>query len=161
MTAIVRVGLGYDLHRLEKERKLILGGIEIESDKGLVGHSDGDVLLHAIIDAMLGGAGMGDIGEQFPDTDPAYKDIDSSQLVERTLLMLDERGFGCLNVDATLVIEKPKLSPYKEAMRERVAKLMNLHVEAVSIKAKTNEGVDAVGQGEAVACHAVVGLAVK
>lgn len=161
MSVITRVGTGYDLHRLEPGAKLIIGGVEIPSRMGLVGHSDADVALHAIIDAMLGAAGLGDIGEQFPDTDPAYKGIDSSRLVTLTRAKLDERGFVCVNVDATVIAEKPKLSSYKKEMRQRIARLLDLSINEVSIKAKTNEGMDGIGRSEAIACHAIVGLANK
>ena len=159
MSVITRVGTGYDLHRLEPGAKLILAGVEIPSRMGLIGHSDADVALHAIIDAMLGAAGLGDIGEQFPDTDPAYKDIDSTRLVTLAKAKLDDRGFVCTNVDATIIAETPRLSPYKKEMRERVAQLLDLSMNQVSIKAKTNEGMGATGRSEAIVCHAIVGLA--
>jgi 2-C-methyl-D-erythritol 2,4-cyclodiphosphate synthase len=155
---IDRVGIGTDLHRLEPGRRLILGHVPIESDRGPVSHSDGDVLLHAIIDALLGGAGLPDIGELFPDSDPAYKGIDSSVLLERALALVAERAYVPVNVDATVHTERPRLGPHKEAIRREVARLLNLPLDAVSIKAKTNEGVDAVGRGEAIACTVVVGL---
>jgi len=156
MAAIVRVGMGYDLHRLEKERKLILGGIEIESDKGLVGHSDADVLLHAIIDAMLGGAGMGDIGEQFPDTDPAYKDADSRELTRNVRARVQDAGFGITNVDVVIHAEAPKLMPHRARIRSSVAEILGLSETAVGVKATTNEGLGEIGRGEAMACWAAV-----
>lgn len=152
------MGIGTDLHRLKAGRRLILGHVPIEFDRGPVGHSDGDVLLHAITDAVLGAAGLPDIGELFPDTDPAYEGIDSSRLLERALAMVAERGFAPVNVDAIIHAEEPKLGPHKKAIREEVARLLGLATEAVSIKAKTNELVDAVGRGEAIACTVVVGL---
>ena len=155
---IDRVGIGTDLHRLEPGRKLILGHVAVEFDRGPAGHSDGDVLLHAITDALLGGAGLPDIGELFPDTDPAYRGIDSSLLLERALNLAAERGLVPVNLDATIHAERPKLGPHKAAIRQEVARLLALPAEAVSIKAKTNEGVDAVGRGEAIACTVVVGL---
>jgi 2-C-methyl-D-erythritol 2,4-cyclodiphosphate synthase len=155
---IDRVGIGTDLHRLEPGRKLILGHVAVDFDRGPAGHSDGDVLLHAIIDALLGGAGLPDIGELFPDSDPAYKGIDSSLLLEKALNLAAERGFVPVNLDATIHAERPKLGPCKAAIRQEVARLLGLPAEAVSIKAKTNEGVDAVGRGEAIACTVVIGL---
>ncbi|GMV98345.1 MAG: 2-C-methyl-D-erythritol 2,4-cyclodiphosphate synthase [Phycisphaerae bacterium] len=153
-----RVGIGTDLHRLAGGRRLVLGHVVIEHDVGPVGHSDGDVVLHAIIDALAGAAGLPDIGELFPDTDPAYRGADSAVLLEQALRMVAQRGFSAVNVDATIHLERPRLKPHKAAIRAEVARLMNLDPDAVSIKAKTNEGVDAVGRGEAVACTAVVAL---
>ena len=152
------MGIGTDLHRLEPARRLVLGHVAIDFDRGPVGHSDGDVLLHAIIDALAGAAGLPDIGELFPDTDPAYKGIDSSRLLERALILVADRGFTPVNVDATVHAERPRLGPYKAAIRGEVARLLNLPPDSVSIKAKTNEGMDAVGRGEAIAGTAVVGL---
>jgi len=157
-TGIDRVGIGTDLHRLKAGRRLVLGHVPIEFDQGPVGHSDGDVLLHAVIDALLGAAGLPDIGELFPDTDAAYRGIDSARLLERALALVADRGFVPVNVDAIIHAERPKLGPHKKAIREEVARLLGLVPEAVSIKAKTNEGVDAVGRGEAIACTVVVGL---
>lgn len=156
--SIERVGIGTDLHRLEPGRKLILGHVVIEFDRGPAGHSDGDVLLHAVIDALLGAAGLPDIGELFPDTDPAYEGADSSLLLARVCQLLADRGFTPVNVDAVIHAERPKLSPYKAAIRQELARLLGLPVEMVGIKAKTNEGVDAVGRGEAIACTAVAGI---
>ncbi len=130
----------------------------IDHDRGLLGHSDGDVVLHAIIDAMAGAAGLPDIGEMFPDNDPAYKDADSAALLAATMQKVAGRGYAPVNVDVTVHAERPRLSPFKVAIRDEVARLLNLPPDAVSIKAKTNEGVDAVGRGEAIACTAVVGL---
>jgi 2-C-methyl-D-erythritol 2,4-cyclodiphosphate synthase len=158
--SIQRVGIGTDLHRLAAGRRLILGHVVIEHDSGPVGHSDGDVVLHAIIDALAGAAGLPDIGEMFPDTDPAYKGADSAVLLERALAAVTGRGFAVVNVDVTVHLERPKLKSYKPAIRDEVARLLGLMPEAVGIKAKTNEGVDAVGRGEAVACTAIVGLRV-
>ena len=155
---IDRIGIGTDLHRLEAGRRLVLGHVAIEFDRGPVGHSDGDALLHAIIDALLGAAGLPDIGELFPDTDPAYKGIDSARLLERALALAADRGFAPVNVDATIHAERPRLGPHKRAIREEVARLLGLAPEAVSVKAKTHEGVDAVGRGEAIACTVVIGL---
>jgi len=154
------VGIGTDLHRLAAGRRLVLGHVVTQHDKGAVGHSDGDVVLHALIDAMTGAVGLPDIGEMFPDTDPAYKDVDSSALLELVLQRVAEQGYALVNVDVTVHAEQPKLSPYKEAIRSEVARLLKLPADAVSIKAKTNEGLDAVGRGEAIACTAVAGLKV-
>ena len=161
MDPVIRVGLGYDLHRLEAGRKLILAGIEVPYEKGLAGHSDADVCLHAIIDALLGAAGLSDIGEQFPDTDAAYKDIDSAMLVVRTMKKINTHGYKVINVDATVICQAPKLSPFKNDMSCRVADLLDIAPSAVSIKAKTDEGVGAVGASQAIACHVVVALGAK
>jgi 2-C-methyl-D-erythritol 2,4-cyclodiphosphate synthase len=158
---IVRVGQGYDLHRLAEGRKLFLAGVEVASEVGSAGHSDADVVLHAVIDALLGAAGLGDIGEHFPDTDPAFAGIDSGLLLTQVLDKVWQGGFTPVNVDVTIIAEKPKLKEYKPAMRQRLSKMLNLAEEAVSIKAKTNEGIGEIGKGEAIACMAVVGLALK
>ncbi|MBN1764932.1 MAG: 2-C-methyl-D-erythritol 2,4-cyclodiphosphate synthase [Sedimentisphaerales bacterium] len=155
---MVRVGQGYDIHRLETGRKLILGGIIIPWDKGLVGHSDADAVVHAVIDALLGAAGLGDIGGHFPDTDPAYKDIPGKELMETTLEKVRGAGFTPVNADLTIIAEQPKLQPYKEAMQENLARMMNLETKAVNIKAKTNEGLGEIGSGNAIACQAIVSL---
>ena len=152
------MGLGTDLHRLGPGRPLVIGHVPIDYELGCIAHSDGDVLIHAIIDALAGAAGLPDIGEMFPDTDPAYKDADSSALLTETLSRVAAGGFAIVNVDATLHVQKPRLSPYKIAIRDEVARLCGLPPEAVSVKAKTNEGVDAVGRGEAIACTTIVGL---
>ncbi|HOA71839.1 MAG TPA: 2-C-methyl-D-erythritol 2,4-cyclodiphosphate synthase [Phycisphaerae bacterium] len=156
--SIDRVGIGTDLHRLAAGRRLVLGHVPIEYDKGPVGHSDGDVVLHAIIDALAGAAGLPDIGEMFPDTDPAYKDADSGRLLTAALERLAQAGYAVVNVDVTIHAERPKLSPHKAAIRAEVARLLGVDVQAVSIKAKTNEGMDAVGRGEAIACTVVAGI---
>ena len=161
MNAIVRVGLGYDLHRLVKDRELILAQVPIDYDLGSEGHSDGDVVIHALIDALLGAAGLADIGEQFPDTDPAYKDIKSSALLLRTLDMISQAGFVPINIDATVIIEKPKLSDYKKLMKQKLAEMLQLPPDAVAIKAKTNEALGPIGTGQAVACLAVATLGKK
>lgn len=155
---IHRVGIGTDLHRLAAGRKLILGHVPIDYDQGPVSHSDGDVVLHALIDAMVGAAGLPDIGEMFPDNDPAYKDADSSFLLHESMLAVHEKGYAIVNADVTIHVERPKMSAYKSAIREEVARLLGLSLDAVSIKAKTNEGLDAVGRGEAIACTAIVSL---
>lgn len=155
---IHRVGIGTDLHRLVPGRRLVLGHVFIEHDRGPLGHSDGDVVLHAVIDALVGAAGLPDIGEMFPDTDPAYKDADSAKLLQEALRAVGGRGFRPANVDLIVHAERPKLKSHKPAIRAELARLLDLPEEAVSVKAKTNEGVDAVGRGEAIACTAVVGL---
>ena len=157
--AVVRVGIGYDLHRLEPGRRLVLGSLTIDFDRGLAGHSDGDVVLHAVIDALLGAAGLPDIGEQFPDTDPTYKDADSAELLKRAVAMLRERGYAPANVDLVIHAEKPKLSTYKEPMRAAIAGLIGRPTEDVNVKAKTQEGLGDIGQSQAMACTAVALIA--
>lgn len=157
-STIERVGIGTDIHRLEPGRRLILGHVAIDHDQGLAGHSDGDVLLHAIIDALAGAAGLPDIGEMFPDTDPAYQDADSGKLLEQVVRRVVDRGYAIVNVDAIIHAQRPKISPYKPAIREEVARLLGVPAEAVNIKAKTNEGLDATGRGEAIASTAIAGL---
>jgi len=155
---MTRAGIGYDLHRLAEGRKLILGGVEVPFHKGPVGHSDGDALAHAICDALLGAAGLGDIGVHFPDTDPRWKDAPSLLFLERARELLTERGLRVVHIDAVVVTEKPRLGPHFPAMREALARALNVPVAAVNLKAKTNEGVDAIGRGEAIAAHAVATL---
>jgi 2-C-methyl-D-erythritol 2,4-cyclodiphosphate synthase len=154
-----RCGIAYDLHRLEAGRKLILGGVEIHFDKGPAGHSDGDVLSHAICDALLGAASLGDMGTHFPDTDPQWKGASSLIFLERTRAMLAGRGLRIVHVDAVVIAERPKLVPHFPAMRESLARSLGVSADVINLKAKTNEGVDAVGRGEAIACHAVATLA--
>jgi 2-C-methyl-D-erythritol 2,4-cyclodiphosphate synthase len=150
--------LGYDLHRTDPERPLILAGVRVESDFGLAGHSDADVVLHAVIDALLGAAGLPDIGELFPDSDPRYRGADSRALLREVLARLQQRRFEPANVDVTVCAEQPRLSPHKPAIRESLSHLLGLDRQAVSIKAKTNEGLGDLGRGRAIACWAVVGL---
>ncbi len=157
--SISRVGQGYDIHALTPGRKLILAGVEVPYEQGLAGHSDADVVLHAVIDALLGAAGMGDIGEMFPDTDPAYKDADSGKLLEMAYNIVKNGGWRVANLDVTVIAQKPRLGDYKNQMRQNLARLLGIDTADVNIKAKTNEGFDAVGQGQAMICHAVVGLA--
>ena len=152
----MRIGIGYDIHALIEGRPLILGGVKIPFEKGLKGHSDGDALLHAISDALLGACALGDIGRHFPDTDPEYKGADSSKLLARVCELIGEKGFGVVNVDANIVAQRPKLAPHIDAMRKRVASILGMSVEDISVKARTNEALDAVGRGEAIAVHAVV-----
>lgn len=155
---MTRAGIGYDLHRLAEGRKLILGGIELPFHKGPVGHSDGDALAHAICDALLGAAGLGDIGMHFPDTDPKWKDATSLKFLERVRELLVERHLRIAHIDAVVIIEKPKLGPHFPAMREALAKSLGIPATAINLKAKTNEGVDAIGRGEAIAAQAIVTL---
>ncbi|PYU32907.1 MAG: 2-C-methyl-D-erythritol 2,4-cyclodiphosphate synthase [Acidobacteria bacterium] len=151
-------GIGYDLHRLAGGRKLVLGGIEVPFDKGPVGHSDGDVLTHAICDALLGAAGAGDIGTLFPDTDPQWKGVSSLIFLERIGKVLTQRELHIGHIDAVIVTEKPKLAPHFPAMREVLAKALDIKPQQINLKAKTNEGVDAIGRGEAIAAHAIATL---
>lgn len=155
----MRVGLGYDLHQLVKDRPLIIGGVNVPYDRGLLGHSDGDVLAHAIIDALFGAAALGNIGTHFPDTDASFKDADSmTLLVEATKIVANE-GYAISNVDATVIAEQPKLNPHVEAMRAGLASAMGLEIGQVSVKPKTNESVGPEGRGEAISVHAIVLLA--
>jgi 2-C-methyl-D-erythritol 2,4-cyclodiphosphate synthase len=151
----VRCGIGYDLHRLAPGRKLIIGGIEVPFDKGPVGHSDGDVLAHALCDALLGAGGLGDIGKHFPDTDPRWKGAESMQFLEHARGLLDGAGFAIEWVDAVVILERPKLGPHFPKMREVLGRALGVSGDLIHLKAKTNEGVDAVGRGEAIACHVV------
>ena len=144
----MRTGIGVDAHRFEAGRGLFLGGVEIEADMGLAGHSDADVLLHAIMDALLGACGAGDIGEFFPDDDPAYKDASSIDLLERVHEEVRSRGYAVVNVDAVVICEEPKISPYRERMRERIARALEVGTEAVSVKGTTTEGMGFTGRGE-------------
>ena len=152
------VGVGYDSHRFTPGRPLVLGGVTIEHSQGLAGHSDADALLHAIIDAILGAAGMGDIGEQFPDCDEAHRGADSAKLLEQVLQWVARRGLRVANCDATVITQEPKLSPYKMAMRQRIALLLGLEIQYVNVKAKTNEGMGWIGRGEGLAAMAAVML---
>jgi 2-C-methyl-D-erythritol 4-phosphate cytidylyltransferase/2-C-methyl-D-erythritol 2,4-cyclodiphosphate synthase len=153
--ATERIGVGYDLHKLVSGRRLMIGGVDVPSPLGALGHSDGDVACHAITDALLGAAGAGDIGEHFPDTDAAWKEASSIELLRRVVALVRSRGFAIVNIDVVVVLERPKLGPYKSRLAESLAAALGIEPNAVSVKAKTNEGVDAVGRGEAVAAHAV------
>jgi 2-C-methyl-D-erythritol 2,4-cyclodiphosphate synthase len=148
------VGFGFDVHRLEEGRRLVLGGVEIPSPHGTVAHSDGDVVLHALVDALLGALALGDIGEHFPDTDPRWKDAASSRFVEHAVGLVRERGCSIVNVDCTLVLESPKILPYKQAMREEIAAMCGIGIDRVSVKATTSERMGYVGRREGV--HAFV-----
>ncbi len=152
----LRIGQGYDLHRLVPERDLIIGGVKIPHDKGLLGHSDADVLCHAIIDALFGAVAAGDIGRHFPDTDPAFKGADSIKLLQEAGKILTEKGFKIVNIDSTIIIQKPKMAPHTDKMRENIAQTLNIRTDEVSVKAKTNEGADSTGKEEAVQAFAVV-----
>ena len=155
---MIRTGLGYDLHRLEPGRKFIVGGMEIEFGKGPAGHSDGDVLAHAICDALLGAAGLGDIGTHFPDTDITWKDASSLRFLENVSRLLDAQHWKIVYIDAVVIAERPKLGPHFPAMRQILATAIGVDASRVHLKAKTNEGVDAVGRGEAIAAHVVATL---
>jgi len=157
----VRVGIGYDIHRLVEGRRLVLGGIEIDYPLGLLGHSDGDAVLHAVTDALLGAAGLPDIGEMFPDTDPAYKDADSRRLLGRAIEEAAQAGFAPNNIDVIVHAEQPKLSAYKRAMAESIAALTGLDAQRVSVKAKTNEGLGPLGQVDGIACTAIVSVVTR
>ncbi|TAL67685.1 MAG: 2-C-methyl-D-erythritol 2,4-cyclodiphosphate synthase [Bacteroidetes bacterium] len=149
------VGFGYDSHKLVDGKPLLLGGIRIESDKGALAHSDGDVVLHSLCDSMLGASGLGDIGELFPDDDIQYKGADSSIFVSEILKMLHERSLIVNNVDITILLEKPKLKSYKESIRNNISKLIKIPVERINIKAKTNEGMGFIGKMEGIACYCI------
>jgi 2-C-methyl-D-erythritol 2,4-cyclodiphosphate synthase len=151
-----RIGIGYDLHRLEPDRPLILGGVRVPYDKGLVGHSDGDALAHAITDALLGAAALGNIGQHFPDTDPRFKNADSLALLKRVAGLVREAGYTVANVDSNIVAEQPKLNPFLDRMRALIAECLDIETGRVSVKAKTNEGVGPEGRGEAISTQAVV-----
>ena len=155
---MTRAGIGYDLHRLAEGRKLILGGIELAFPKGPVGHSDGDALAHALCDALLGAAGLGDIGTHFPDTDPKWKDVSSLLFLERTRELLSELEFRIVHIDAIVIAERPKLGPHFPAMREALAQSLGIAPSMINLKAKTNEGMDSIGRGEAIAAQAIVTL---
>lgn len=150
-----RSGIGYDLHRLAAGRKLVLGGIEVPFEKGPVGHSDGDALAHAICDALLGAAGLGDIGTHFPDTDPKWKDAQSLRFLEHVRGLLAEQRLRIMHLDAIVITERPKLGPHFSAMREALARALGIETSRINLKAKTNEGVGAVGRGEAIAAQAI------
>lgn len=149
------VGIGYDIHRLGEERALFLGGIKIDFPKGLIGHSDGDVLIHAICDALLGAANLGDIGYHFPDSDQRYKGIESNELLKQVRKFLENSGFVPVNIDAVIIAEAPKILPYKEKMKKNIAALLSVSESIVSIKGKTHEGLGEIGQGQAIAAMAV------
>jgi 2-C-methyl-D-erythritol 2,4-cyclodiphosphate synthase len=155
---VTLAGIGYDSHRLVSGRRLVLGGVEIEHEEGLAGHSDADVLAHAVIDALLGGAGLGDIGEHFPDTDERWRDADSMALLETVVALIAEAGLGIVNVDCTLVIEQPKLAPQRAAIRDSLARALGVAPERVNVKLTTGEGIGFVGRREGVAALAIASL---
>jgi len=152
----IRIGLGYDLHRTVAGRPLVLANITIPHDKGLDGHSDADVVLHALIDALTGAAGLPDVGQMFPNTDPKYKGINSGELLKATMVEFAKTGWRIVNTDIIVLAQKPKLSPHKPAMIKRLAELLGVREDQVNIKGKTGESVDAVGEEKAIACHCVV-----
>jgi len=154
----VRCGIGYDLHRLEPGRPFVVGGLQIPFDKGPTGHSDGDVLVHALCDALFGAAGLGDIGKHFPDTDPKWKGANSLIFLQHAKKLLDEKHFAIEWIDAIVITEKPKLNPHFANMRVTLSRALGVPPEQIHLKAKTNEGVDAVGRGEAIAAHVIATL---
>jgi 2-C-methyl-D-erythritol 2,4-cyclodiphosphate synthase len=155
---LTRCGIGYDLHRLSEGRKFILGGVEVPFEKGPVGHSDGDVLGHAICDALLGAAGLGDIGTHFPDTDARWKDVSSLVFLKEVGRLLAAKYLTILHIDAIVVAERPRLGPHFPAMREALARSLSLGADQINLKAKTNEGTGEIGRGEAIAAHAIATL---
>lgn len=155
---MTRFGMGYDVHQLTENRKLIIGGVEIPFEKGLLGHSDADVLLHAIADALLGAAALGDIGKHFPDTDDRYKGISSIILLEHVGKLLNEKGYSVGNVDATIVSQRPKMLPHIPQMRENIAKALNVDVDRINVKATTEEHLGFTGNGQGISSYAVAGI---
>jgi 2-C-methyl-D-erythritol 2,4-cyclodiphosphate synthase len=153
---MIRIGSGHDTHRLTTGRPLVLGGVRIAHDRGLDGHSDADVVLHALTDAILGALALGDIGDLFPDTDARYRDADSKMFVAEAVRLMAEKGYAVVNVDATIFAQAPKLGPAKAAIRESIAALLNVSADCVSVKAKTGERVGHIGRSEAIGCHVVV-----
>lgn len=151
----MRIGTGYDVHRLAENRKLILGGVEIEYEKGLLGHSDADVLVHAIMDALLGAAALGDIGKHFPDNDMQYKDISSIELLKRVASLLDDAGYSVENIDSTVVAQRPKIAPHILKMRENIAEALGIELSRINVKATTEEGLGFTGEGLGIASQAV------
>ena len=151
----MRVGHGYDVHRLVEDRKLIIGGVEIPYEKGLLGHSDADVLTHAVMDALLGAAALGDIGKHFPDTDMRYKGADSIKLLEHVASLLEEKGYYVENIDCTIIAQRPKLAPYIPLMKQRLADAAGIDADCVNVKATTEEKLGLTGEGLGIACHAV------
>jgi len=152
----MRIGHGYDVHRLVEGRKLIMGGVDIPHEKGLLGHSDADVLLHAIADALLGALAMGDIGKHFPDTDPAFKGADSMKLLEHVVGLIKAKDYCVGNLDATIIAQRPKMAPHIQVMRENIAKVCGIDVDRINVKATTEEGLGFTGTGEGISAHAVV-----
>lgn len=157
----MRIGMGYDVHKLTEGRDLILGGVNIPWEKGLLGHSDADVLIHAVMDALLGAAALGDIGKHFPDTDPAYKGISSIRLLEHVAALLRENGYAVGNIDATIIAQKPKMAPHIPQMRENMAKALGISVSQLNVKATTEEGLGFTGTGEGISSQAICLLVEK
>lgn len=155
MVTNMRIGMGYDVHKLTEERELIIGGVKIPYEKGLLGHSDADVLLHAIMDALLGAAALGDIGKHFPDTDPAYKGISSLKLLEHVGALLEENSFLIENIDATIIAQAPKMRPYIDQMRQNIADALCIDITQVNVKATTEEGLGFTGNGEGISSQAI------
>jgi 2-C-methyl-D-erythritol 2,4-cyclodiphosphate synthase len=153
---MLRIGQGFDVHQLTEDRPLIIGGITIPYEKGLLGHSDADVLLHTISDACLGAIGEGDIGKHFPDTDPSFKDADSAKLMEHVWQIVKDRGYELVNADCTIIAQKPKMAPYIQSMKERIAELLDASPEQINVKATTTEKLGFTGRGEGIASQAVV-----
>ncbi len=151
----MRVGMGYDVHKLTDGRKLILGGVEIPCEKGLLGHSDADVLVHAVMDALLGAAALGDIGKHFPDTDPEYEGISSIRLLEHVGKLLEEKGYVIENIDATIIAQRPKMLPYIENMRKNMSEALKIEADQINVKATTEEGLGFTGQGQGISSHAI------
>lgn len=156
MKPAMRIGQGYDVHRLEKGRNLVLGGVHIPFEKGLLGHSDADVLVHAACDAILGAAGLGDLGEHFPDTDPRFRDILSLKLLSHCAKLIEADGYQVANLDASIIAQEPKLAPYRRQMQDNMARALNIPPERISIKATTTEGLGFTGQGKAMAAMCMV-----
>jgi 2-C-methyl-D-erythritol 2,4-cyclodiphosphate synthase len=154
----MKIGLGFDIHRMVPGRKCILGGVHVEHDKGPLAHSDGDVLLHALVDAMLGAAALGDIGELFPDTDSSYKDADSSTFVREALRLVEKNGYAVASVDSVVLADAPRVGPIRENICQNIADLLSLEIGCVSVKGKTLEGIGALGQGEVIAAQVIVML---
>ena len=152
----MRIGIGYDIHRLVEDRQLILGGVAIPYVKGLLGYSDGDVLLHAIADAILGAMSLGDIGQHFPNTDPQYKDIKSKELIKKVIALMREKKLVLKNVDTIILAEEPKVYPFKDKMLDTLSSMLEIDRSNINVKATTNEGVGSIGKGDAIAAHAVV-----
>jgi len=154
----MKIGIGYDIHKLVKGRKLVLGGVEIKFSQGLLGHSDGDALTHAIIDALLGATGKGDIGKHFPDTDSRYRNISSIILLKETMKLLTKNKYKINNLDTIIIAERPKIAPYAEKIKESLAPILKINKKLINVKAKTNEGIGEIGKGKAIAAFAVVNI---
>ena len=157
----MRVGIGYDIHRLAEDRKLFLGGVEIPYVKGLISHTDGDVVLHAIADAILGALALGDIGQHFPDSDPDYKNMPSGDILQRVAGLLAQKNFVIGNIDTAIIAEEPKIYPFKDKMVEKIANILGIDRSKINVKATTNEGVGSIGRGDAIAAYAVAALESK